>query len=141
MSRDHQSSVHFRHRRQMLLGSGAALLSFGIRADAQSAAKPLQVGGLPVTCNLTLPVACSASNAGGSQSLHDANYIEGLNEVQRQPQVGETIHDLSTRHLMTSDESPIIFEVHVPPQMTNQLGTLCNGVLSTLITEASGRFL
>src|SRR5699024_7298009 len=32
-------------------------------------------------------------------------------------------------------------EVHVTPQMTNQLGTLSNGVLSTLITEASGRLL
>lgn len=34
---------------------------------AHAAAKPLQVGGLPVTCNLTLPVACVAragSNAG-----------------------------------------------------------------------------
>ena len=31
------------------------------RARAQGAAKPLQVGGLPVTCNLTLPVACAAS--------------------------------------------------------------------------------
>src|SRR5699024_4014104 len=53
----------------------------------------------------------------------------------------ETIHDLSTRDLMTSYENPTIFEVHVTPQMTNQLGTLSNGVLSTLITEASGRLL
>ena len=48
-------------RRQVLQGTAAALLSVGTRAGAQGGGKPLLVGGLPVTCNLTLPVACLAS--------------------------------------------------------------------------------
>jgi len=47
-------------RRSLLLGAAAAALP--IRAFA--ARGPLVVGGLPVTCNLTLPVACVA-RAGG----------------------------------------------------------------------------
>ena len=86
-----------------------------------------------------IPVVNSTYELEGLVSRQDV--LKALNEVQRQPQVGETIHDLSTRDLMTSDENPTIFEVHVTPQMTNQLGTLSNGVLSTLITEASGRLL
>src|SRR5699024_12879378 len=40
-----------------------------------------------------------------------------------------------------SEPKPNIMELHVTPHMTNQLGTLSNGVLATLITEASGRLL
>jgi len=55
-------SLRFRRRRQILEAAGAALLAAGSRSNAQ-APKPLLVGGLPVTCNLTLPVACAASSA------------------------------------------------------------------------------
>jgi len=54
-------------RRQVLRGALAAALP-GIALPASAATpKPLLVGGLPVTCNLTLPVACvarAAANAG-----------------------------------------------------------------------------
>src|SRR5699024_12002763 len=86
-----------------------------------------------------IPVVNSTYYLEGIVSRQDI--LIALNEVQRQPQAGETIDDLSTRDLMTSDEKPTIFEVHVTPQMSNQLGTLSNCVLSTLITEASGRLL
>src|SRR5699024_11320606 len=86
-----------------------------------------------------IPVVNSTYELEGLVSRQDV--LKALNEVQRQPQVGETIHDLSTRDLITSVENPTIFEVHVTPQMTNQLGTISNGVLSTLIIEASGRML
>ena len=57
-------SGRFLRRRQILRGTAAAaLLAVGARSIAQGAAKPLLVGGLPVTCNLTLPVACAASSA------------------------------------------------------------------------------
>ena len=46
-------------RRSLL--AAAALLPLGI---ARAARAPLVVGGLPVTCNLTLPVACAASASG-----------------------------------------------------------------------------
>ena len=52
----------FVRRRQILKAAGASLLVAGAGSSAQ-APKPLVVGGLPVTCNLTLPVACAASAA------------------------------------------------------------------------------
>jgi NitT/TauT family transport system substrate-binding protein len=42
------------------LAGAAAALPFGSLACGGENAGPLQVGGLPVTCNLTLPVACEA---------------------------------------------------------------------------------
>src|SRR4029453_12751536 len=69
-SRD-SATAHFRRRRQLLLGAAASLFSVAAtRARAQGAGKALQVGGLPVTCNLTLPVACAASaaEAGGAKA-------------------------------------------------------------------------
>ena len=51
-------SSHLLRRRQ-LLGGALALPLVGLNT-ARAAAKPLVVGGLPVTCNLTLPIACSA---------------------------------------------------------------------------------
>lgn len=66
---------HFLRRRQLLQGAAAAaLLSVGTRSPALGAEKPLQVGGLPVTCNLTLPVACTAS-------AMDANASKGTGQI------------------------------------------------------------
>src|ERR1700741_74719 len=50
-------------RRQVLQGLLAAALPWGAISCAQGKKGPLQVGGLPVTCNLTLPVACVAKAA------------------------------------------------------------------------------
>jgi NitT/TauT family transport system substrate-binding protein len=50
---------YFRRRRQ-ILGSALALPLAGLAPTLARAASPLVVGGLPVTCNLTLPVACMA---------------------------------------------------------------------------------
>jgi len=55
-------------RRQLLRGAAAAAVLPAWPALA--APSPLQVGGLPVTCNLTLPVACTAraaSSAAGTR--------------------------------------------------------------------------
>src|SRR4029077_6817611 len=73
MSRSEKDAAHFLRRRRMLQGAAAALMSVGTRARAQGGAKPLQVGGLPVTCNLTLPVVCmaSATDAGGGTPLFE----------------------------------------------------------------------
>ncbi|MGH8854528.1 MAG: ABC transporter substrate-binding protein [Telluria sp.] len=49
---------HFSRRRQ-LLGGALALPLVGM-GTARAAPAPLVVGGLPVTCNLTLPIACKA---------------------------------------------------------------------------------
>ena len=56
-------------RREVLKGLLAAALPLGIASCATANKGPLQVGGLPVTCNLTLPVACVAkakSNRGAA---------------------------------------------------------------------------
>jgi NitT/TauT family transport system substrate-binding protein len=85
MSDNHSTTTYFRHRRQLLLGTGAALISAGTDSFAQSAAKPLLVGGLPVTCNLTLPVACSAmaTNASGSTApLFEFSKYSGWPELK-----------------------------------------------------------
>jgi len=51
------------NRRQVLAGAFAAALPALALPVSAGAAKPLMVGGLPVTCNLTLPVACVARSA------------------------------------------------------------------------------
>ena len=53
----------FHQRRSLLIGAAAAALPFGIARSAFAARGPLAVGGLPVTCNLTLPVASVARAA------------------------------------------------------------------------------
>ncbi|RZJ13510.1 MAG: nitrate ABC transporter substrate-binding protein [Rubrivivax sp.] len=64
-------STSFPDRRQVLQGLGATALAPAFPALA--ADKPLIVGGLPVTCNLTLPIACSArattNKASGSKAF------------------------------------------------------------------------
>lgn len=86
-----------------------------------------------------VPVVDQSHELEGLVSRQDV--LKGLNEMQRQPQVGETIHDVISRGLETVDDDPTVFETDVTPQMTNHLGTLSNGVLTTLVTEASARLL
>ena len=52
----------WQRRRVLHAAAAAALVPLATPPRAQSA-KPLLVGGLPVTCNLTLPVACVAATA------------------------------------------------------------------------------
>jgi NitT/TauT family transport system substrate-binding protein len=47
-------------RRQVLQGMAAAALPLGALSCSKSDPNALVIGGLPVTCNLTLPVACVA---------------------------------------------------------------------------------
>ena len=54
------------NRRELLRGGAAAALSLGALSCSRGGGQggePLVVGGLPVTCNLTLPVACEARAA------------------------------------------------------------------------------
>ena len=68
-----------RHAVGRLIVSALPALGLGLAAPAVRAAAPLQVGGLPVTCNLTLPVASAArsrsnSVAGRSGPLFEFEY-------------------------------------------------------------------
>ncbi len=51
------------NRREVLRGAMAAALPFSAGSCGGKKSHALQVGGLPVTCNLTLPVACVARAA------------------------------------------------------------------------------
>jgi NitT/TauT family transport system substrate-binding protein len=51
-------------RRQLMRAGLAAALPLAVPALARGTSRPLVVGGLPVTCNLTLPVTCAAKAAG-----------------------------------------------------------------------------
>ncbi|WHX27740.1 DRTGG domain-containing protein [Virgibacillus halodenitrificans] len=86
-----------------------------------------------------VPVVDQAHELQGIISRQDV--LKALQQIQKQPQVGETINDIVARNLTHTEDSEIVFETEVTPQMTNQLGTLSNGVFTTLITEASSRLL
>ena len=61
------TSTYFQQRRKLLLGMAAASLPFGLSScSSNEESKALVVGGLPVTCNLTLPVACVANSLAGA---------------------------------------------------------------------------
>lgn len=86
-----------------------------------------------------VPVVNALHELEGLVSRQDV--LKALNEVQRQPQVGETIHDVVSNGLEAMEGSFTTFRTEVTPQMTNQLGTLSNGVLTTLVTESSTRLI
>lgn len=93
MDCENQAILHFRHRRQLLLGAAAALLSPGMAARAARAEKSLLVGGLPVTCNLTIPVACLASaahakSAKGTGALLEYSKYSGWPEIKESLMTG-----------------------------------------------------
>lgn len=72
-------------RRQLLRGAvaAAALPAW----PALAGPKVLQVGGLPVTCNLTLPVACTARAAGGTPAFEYSKY-NGWPEIKESLMTG-----------------------------------------------------
>jgi NitT/TauT family transport system substrate-binding protein len=72
-------------RRRFLQGSLAATLPLtGAAPPAAAAIKTLQVGGLPVTCNLTLPVACvaKAKASGGAGPQFEYSKYNGWPEIK-----------------------------------------------------------
>jgi len=80
----------FHQRRSLFLGAAAAALSSGIPRIASAARGPLVVGGLPVTCNLTLPVACTARAADGAAPASQFEYSKysGWPEVKESLMAG-----------------------------------------------------
>ncbi|MEC5421943.1 DRTGG domain-containing protein [Virgibacillus sp. C22-A2] len=86
-----------------------------------------------------VPVVDQAYRLQGVISRQDV--LKALQQIQRQPQVGETIDDIVSRNLIETNDDETVYESKVTPQMTNQLGTLSNGVFTSLLTEASSRLL
>jgi NitT/TauT family transport system substrate-binding protein len=71
-------SAHLLRRRQLLQGLAglAAAVPFGSLSCTGEETGALQVGGLPVTCNLTLPVACMAKAASNRDLAEGAPRFE-----------------------------------------------------------------
>lgn len=68
--------------------------------------------------------------------------LKALQMSQRQPQVGETIDDLITAQLTDcSSNEELLYRFEVTPQMTNYLGTLSYGILTSILTTVSRRVL
>lgn len=86
-----------------------------------------------------VPVVNPSEQLLGLVSRQDV--LKALQQMQRQPQVGETIDDIVSSNLTEIAGDATTFQTEVIPQMTNSLGTLSNGVFTSLITEASRRLL
>lgn len=67
--------------------------------------------------------------------------LKVMQYVQRQPQVGETFDDLiwSGFEEMRDADGKLMFRGSVTPQMTNQLGAVSTGVLTTLMKHTAVR--
>lgn len=88
-----------------------------------------------------LPVIDQQKKLLGVISRRDV--LKALQMIQRQPHVGETIDDIVTSRFreVTGDQDEVAYQCEVTPQMTNQLGTISFGVITTIITEAGSRML
>ncbi|MFD1362252.1 DRTGG domain-containing protein [Lentibacillus salinarum] len=86
-----------------------------------------------------VPVVDPSNRLKGVVSRQDV--LKALQQIQRQPQIGETIDDIVASNLLPVEEDQTVFQALVTPQMTNQLGTLSNGVFTALMTEAGSRLL
>ncbi|CAN7228925.1 ABC transporter substrate-binding protein [Massilia sp. LjRoot122] len=79
-------------RRRQLLGGAMALPLVGMGAGASAAVadRPLRVGGLPVTCNLTLPIACKARAAADGKPEASFTAFE-YNKFSGWPEIKESL--------------------------------------------------
>jgi len=73
--------------------------------------------------------------------LYRQEVLNAMKYTQRQPQGGETIEDLilSEFEELRDARGHLIFRGPITPQMTNNIGTVSEGVLTTLITKAAYR--
>lgn len=88
-----------------------------------------------------VPVVDEEKHLLGVVSRQDV--IRSLQYMQKQPQVGETIQELSLKGFkeQESDAEGWILDGFVTPQMTDSLGVLSAGVCISLITESALRAL
>ena len=86
-------SGHFLRRRQILQGAIAAALPAGLLSCAgEKKQKSLIVGGLPVTCNLTLPIACVARTAANAaDKASDPQFSYEYSKYSGWPEIKESL--------------------------------------------------
>ncbi|WP_078391933.1 DRTGG domain-containing protein [Shouchella patagoniensis] len=85
-----------------------------------------------------LPVTDSGRKLIGVVSRQDV--LKAMQTTQRQPHVGETIEEIVTSRM---EEKPsgndVFYTVEISPQMTDQVGTISYGVVTTIMVEATRR--
>jgi len=86
-----------------------------------------------------VPVVSETKELKGLVSRKDV--LSALQQIHRQPQVGDTIDEIVTSKLKVIDERDLSFQIEISPQMTNQLGTLSSSVFTSLITHSSRQLL
>jgi NitT/TauT family transport system substrate-binding protein len=86
-------SRHFRRRRQILQGAIASILPAGLLScGGEKRQNSLLVGGLPVTCNLTLPVACVArAAANGAIKASEPRFSYEYSKFSGWPEIKESL--------------------------------------------------
>jgi predicted transcriptional regulator len=67
--------------------------------------------------------------------------LKAMQFIQKQPHMGETIEDLIWNGFeeMKNEQGELVFRGVISPQMTSQLGTVSEGVLTTLMSKAAYR--
>jgi NitT/TauT family transport system substrate-binding protein len=81
-------------RRQILQSAGAAALPlsiYGCAGGKSDGKAPLVVGGLPVTCNLTLPVACTGKEAAIKAGLAGNDFRFEYSKYSGWPEIKESL--------------------------------------------------
>ncbi len=71
--------------------------------------------------------------------LNRAEVLNAMKYTQKQPQGGETIEDLilSEFEKLRDSKGQLTFRGKITPQMTNNMGTVSEGVLTVLMTKAA----
>ncbi len=87
-----------------------------------------------------LPVISSQKKLIGIITRQDV--LKAMQMIQRQPQVGETIDDTVAEQIKdVSTQVESVYQFEVMPQMTNYLGSLSYGVVTTIVTTVGRRVL
>ena len=84
-----------------------------------------------------LPVVNDEGDFTGIVTREDV--LRSFQTAQRQPHQGETIDDIVKKQIKVVKGDIPAIEFTVIPQMTNQFGSLSNGAMMTLLTEAGNR--
>lgn len=86
-----------------------------------------------------VPVVDDQRKLRGIVSRQDV--LKALQQVQHQPQLGETLVDIVSSKLAVEQADHSEFSLQVIPQMTNHIGTLSDGVFTSIITESARKLL
>lgn len=87
-----------------------------------------------------LPVVDNYKKLVGVLSRQDV--LKALQYIQKQPQTGETFPNLIMNHFREEKEGETLrYQGEVTPQMTNHLGTVASGILTTVMVEAACNLL